>query len=544
MGLKRRCVAVSAIITLLWLPSSECFTLRPCVCSQELRNKLRSRSAISMVSAAPAVQAAPAADTFRSLYSDQLPGWLIDRLEELGFGTPTLVQQRAMADIMSGSDCVLHAQTGSGKTLAFLIPLFAMVDASRASVQGMVVVPTRELGLQVAAVAKRLAAATGKATGGKVMVMSVLEGSKNKRQRAWAWAEPPHIVIGNPDTLSHLVATGAIRCNAVRYVVIDEVDACLMSSASRTALSTLLAKHLSPTFAVEEEVDASASVGMAITGAAGPEDAQRRRVSPRQTVFASATVPQHNHFMKQCVSQQWTLTEPVHVQVHPKEAMPPSLTHHYLVCPAAKKLAALRSLVKRELGSSPSARALVFAQADRPLEEMAAVLSTDLAASADSPVAAHTSSSSTSTSDSSSSSSSKRSSAPQLAEVLREELGLSKRADAVDLFREGRTRVLLTTDMAARGLDIPEISHVFHFDLPLDPEGYIHRGGRAGRMGRSGKVVSIITPEQEFVITRLGNAVGVELSAMAARGGKDSSSSSSSSGVGDSSSSATADAAQ
>jgi superfamily II DNA/RNA helicase len=537
MGLKRRCLAVSTIATLLWLPSTESFALKPCVCSRELRNSLRSRSAISMVSAAPAVQAAPAADTFRSLYRDQLPGWLIDRLEELGFGTPTLVQQRAMADIMSGSDCVLHAQTGSGKTLAFLIPLFAMVNASRASVQGMVVVPTRELGLQVAAVAKRLAAATGRATGGKVMVMSVLEGSKNKRQRAWAWAEPPHIVIGNPDTLSHLVATGAIRCNAVRYVVIDEVDACLMSSASRTALSTLLAKHLSPTFAVEEEVDASASVGMAITGAAGPEDAQRRRVSPRQTVFASATVPQHNHFMKQCVSQQWTLTEPVHVQVHPKEAMPPSLTHHYLVCPAAKKLAALRSLVKRELGSSPSARALIFAQADRPLEEIAAVLSTDLTASAESPAAAQTSSSSDS-----SSSSSKRSSAPQLAEVLREELGLSKRADAVDLFREGKTRVLLTTDMAARGLDIPEISHVFHFDLPLDPEGYIHRGGRAGRMGRSGKVVSIITPEQEFVITRLGNAVGIELSAMAARGGKDGSSSASSGG--DSSSSATAEAAQ
>ena len=338
------------------------------------------------------------------------------------------------------------------------------------------------------------------------MVMSVLEGSKNKRQRAWAWAEPPHIVIGNPETLSNLVATGAIRCNAVRYVVVDEVDACLLNSASRTALSTLLAKHLSPTYAEEQEADAQSQVGLLITGAAGPEDATRRRVSFRQTVFASATVPQHNHFVKQCVSQQWTLTEPVHVQVHPKEAMPPTLTHHYLMCPAAKKLAALRSLIRKELSSDPASRALVFAQADRPLEQIAAVLAEDLQAMQQGDASPDHQGSA-------------------LAEVLRAELNLNKRADAVELFRAGSTRVLLTTDMAARGLDIPEITHVFHFDLPLDPEGYVHRGGRAGRMGRHGKVVSIITPEQEFVVLRLANAVGVELAHIATKSSKQASAS-------------------
>lgn len=79
--------------------------------------------------------------------------------------------------------------------------------------------------------------------------MSVLEGSSNKRQRAWAWADPPHIVIGNPENLSRLVTTGAVRVNAVSYVVVDEVDACLLSEGTRAWLHELLARSLSPTHA-------------------------------------------------------------------------------------------------------------------------------------------------------------------------------------------------------------------------------------------------------------------------------------------------------
>lgn len=83
--------------------------------------------------------------------------------------------------------------------------------------------------------------------------MSVLEGSSNKRQRAWAWADPPHIVIGNPENLSKLVTTGAIRVNAVSYVVVDEVDACLLSETTRASLHELLARSLSPTHADEQD---------------------------------------------------------------------------------------------------------------------------------------------------------------------------------------------------------------------------------------------------------------------------------------------------
>ncbi|CAM9473533.1 unnamed protein product, partial [Discosporangium mesarthrocarpum] len=274
--------------------------------------------------------------SFRDLFSHRIPDWLLSRLEELGYGTPTLVQRKALEVIFEGKDALVHAQTGSGKTLAFLLPMFAALEPSRSAVQALVVVPTRELGLQVAGVAKRLAAATSSSTGGRVQVMSVLEGSRNKRQRVWAWADPPHIVIGNPDNLSHLVSTGAIRVNSVAYVVVDEVDASLLSADTRASLHDLLAKSLSPTHAEDDQ------------GAGGEWSPIERRIRNRQTVFASATVPQHNHFIKQCVKRQWTLSQPVHVQVHPKETMPPSLSHYYVVCPADKKISVLRALVRRE----------------------------------------------------------------------------------------------------------------------------------------------------------------------------------------------------
>ena len=126
--------------------------------------------------AAAAAAAAAGTGTFREIFQGRLPDWLLTRLEELGFATPTLVQRQALEVILDDgggdakSDAVLHAQTGSGKTLAFLLPLLALVDPSRSAVQGLVVVPTRELGLQVAGVAKRLAAGAGSGRDRKIQV--------------------------------------------------------------------------------------------------------------------------------------------------------------------------------------------------------------------------------------------------------------------------------------------------------------------------------------------------------------------------------------
>lgn len=470
-----------------------------------------------------------------------LPSWLTNRASELGYRNPTIIQQRALESILQNEDVIIHAQTGSGKTLAYLLPLLSIVDASRAAVQGLIVVPTRELGLQVARVAKRLAAGSGRHTTarGKIMVMSVLQGSQNKRQRAWAWAEPPHICVGTPEELTKMVQHGAIRYNAVKYVVVDEVDACLLKESSSSPLHLLLSRYLSPTFA--NEVDAmlhehhwtssvAAAYGIATT-TAGASDVRSHIIShgnDRQTVFVSATIPQHNYFRKQCVKNQWVVREPIHICASPGELMPPGLKHSYIVCDSmVSKLGGLRRFLKKEFQAGKLKRVLLFCESDRPMEEMAQVISKDLNG-----VVCREGWETVPTVDR------YKDDYTTLVSILRFEESLSARASAMAIFQENfqlendegnkirekdtteslmdmhsnkKVRVLFCNDLAARGLDISDISHVINFDMPKDSDSYVHRGGRAGRLGRPGFVVTFIISSQEFILERLANKIGLSI---------------------------------
>lgn len=474
-----------------------------------------------------------------------LPCWLTSRASELGYTSPTIIQQRALDAILNNNDVIVHAQTGSGKTLAYLLPLFSIVDASRAAVQGLIVVPTRELGLQVARVAKRLAAGSGphNEARGKIMIMSVLQGSQNKRQRAWAWADPPHIVIGTPEELTKMVKFGGIRYNAVKYVVVDEVDACLLNESSSSPLHTLLSRYLSPTFANEDDAilqehylspTVAATYGV-VTTTASASDARSRVIShgnDRQTVFVSATIPQHNYFRKQCVKNQWVVREPIHICASPGEVMPPGLKHSYIVCESmTSKLGGLRRFLKKEFDQGKLNRVLIFCDSDRPMEEMALVVSKDLNG-----IVCREGWETSHDIDQI------KKRVNTLVSVLRYEESLSSRASAMDVFQgkgfvekdeetkglkendadpsmelnsNNRIRILFCNDLAARGLDISGVSHVINFDIPKDGDTYIHRGGRAGRLGRPGYVVTLIISSQEFVLERLANKLGLDIRCIA-----------------------------
>lgn len=459
--------------------------------------------------------AALANETFGVLYGQHLPEWLVRRAAECGWEYPTLVQERSLDAIFQGQDVVIQSQTGSGKTLSYLLPLFAKIEPSRAAIQALVIVPTRELGLQVARVAKRLAANAE----GKILVMNVLQGSQLKRQRAWAWAEPPQIVIGTPEELTNMVRLGGIRYNSVSYVVVDEVDACLLNNAgsmstnlaSSGALHELLSRHLSPTFEVVDRTD-DVPGGIQLE-----EKPTSRPISKtRQTVFCSATIPQHRYFLKQCTSNKWTIQEPVLVCASPGELIPPTLKHTYMVCAGQeRKLGAVRNLIKKLPNLT---KVLVFCDPSRPMEEMAQALAKELngvfwreSYGVD-----------------------EEAGASAITGVLRYEDSLSQRASAMLGFQgedggavEGRRfsdedgdppkklRILFSTDLAARGLDVSDISHVINFDLPLDGDTYVHRGGRAGRLGRKGMVLSLVTSDQEFVLERLANKLALTTTCIA-----------------------------
>ena len=514
--------------------------------------------------------------TFAELYSDHVPSWLMERLQKCDWIYPTLIQERTLnalfvtAPETASTDptttttpaattttipnsMVIQAQTGSGKTLTYLIPLLAQIQ-HRSAIQAMIVVPTRELGLQVAKVAKRLASGAPH----KILIMSLLQGSTLKRQRAWAWAETPQVVIGTPCELLDMVQYGGLpRINSIQYVVVDEVDACLVhqsgasfgtsSSSSSTnslgsgndsekdtkalasALHILLSQHLSPTYSVDDGTmflddsnraallqGSSSSSSSSLSSSSLSTAAKRTRpFQSRQTIFASATIPQHRHFLKQCQANQWTLEQPMFICTSPGESMPPTLQHGYVVCATKElKVAALRRLLKKLTAAAetatppaptttiptttstthPKKKILIFCDTIRPMEEMAQAIAHDFGG------VCYQEGKTTEDDESQ---------APPMVSVLRMEESLSQRAGATDAFRSDSNPLtfLLTGDLAARGLDIAGITHVIHFDVPPNADTYLHRSGRAGRLGRKGQVLSIITPEQEFVLERLANAL-------------------------------------
>jgi superfamily II DNA/RNA helicase len=244
---------------------------------------------------------------------------------------------------------------------------------------------------------------------------------------------------------------------------------------------------MSPTYAEEEEDT------MILPG--DSKTKQKRKFRTRQTIFASATIPQHRHFLKQCKANQWTMEEPVFVCTSPGEALPPTLAHGYMVCQSKeKKFATLRRVVKKV--ESSIYKILVFCDPSRPMEEMALALAHDVSGEyyRDGRSDLETMKS------------------EPIISVLRFEDSLTQRAGATKAFSENSEfRVMLTTDLAARGLDITGITHVVHFDLPNDADTYIHRSGRAGRLGQRGQVLSVLTTDQEFVLMRLSNALNLDL---------------------------------
>ncbi|CAA7405972.1 unnamed protein product [Spirodela intermedia] len=395
--------------------------------------------------------------TLRDICQSRVPEHVLRRAEDIGFTLPTEVQRQSLPVLLSGKDCVLQAQTGSGKTLAYLLLIFSAINPQRSAVQALVIVPTRELGMQVASVARMLAA---KPTGFESVdetctIMALLDGGMLKRHKTWLKAEPPEIVVATLSSLCQMLEKNVLKLDTIRVLVVDEVDFMFNSSKQGQYLRKLLTSYST--------------------------------IVTRQTIFASASIPQHNRFLYDCVQQKWTKNDVVHVHVNAVEPLPSCLRHRYVTCGKNEKLEVLLFLLHRDAPraaiifvndqSEKSKRAGDLPSALKVLESLKANYSGRLEV-----------------------------------RLLEEDMNFNARAASLSELRRGGC-LLVATDIAGRGFDLPETTHIYNFDLPKTAVDYLHRAGRAGRRPFSDEictVTSLISQEERFVLQRFENQLVFE----------------------------------
>ncbi len=330
----------------------------------------------------------------------------------MGYAVPTPIQEQAIPPMREGRDVLGQAQTGTGKTAGFGIPLIERIETRQRAVGAIVLVPTRELCLQVADELARLGRFAG------VRVLAVYGGVGLSRQTD-ALRTGVHIVVGTPGRVEDLLQRGALNLGQVRVAVLDEADR-MLDVGFLPAIEAIL----------------------------------RRTPATRQTALFSATIPQEVLGLAHRQTR-----DPVTISVDPEHPTVELIEQRMERVPDGDKLAALRA----HLDDPATNLALVFRRTTFKADRLAR----DLARSG------------------------------YRVAVLHGRRTQGQRERVLADLKAGRLQALVATDIAARGLDIPGLTHVFNFDLPDTPETYVHRIGRTGRAGEQGIAITLVASEDE-----------------------------------------------
>lgn len=350
----------------------------------------------------------------------------VKRLTELGITDPSPIQAEAIPPALEGKDLVAQSQTGTGKTLAYALPVLHRIQAPLREVQAMVLVPTRELGMQIVQTLEQLTKDTD------IRVQQLIGGASIDRQIDKLKLKP-QIVVGTPGRVQELVKLRKLKLSGIRTVVVDEVDQ-VFELGSMGEVEALL----------------------------------KGMLRDRQMLFFSATYPPQ----LQAVIDRW-MRDPVYVRVNPTQRTSETLEHFYFVSEERDKIDTLRRLVRLY---NPK-QAIVFINDTDDIGEAVAKLKY----------------------------------VGLSVEGLYGDSFKQERARAMQAFRAGSFQLLLATDVAARGLDLPQVTHVFNLDPPVDADHYVHRVGRTGRMGRKGTAISIVTPRELFIMDKFAKSLGIDL---------------------------------
>ena len=359
---------------------------------------------------------------------------LVTAVGALGYEEPTPVQRATIPVMLAGEDLLAQAATGTGKTAAFALPMIhrlaEQADGAagrktfRRTPRGLVLVPTRELAMQVSEAAHKYARGAG------ITVVPVYGGA-SMMQQIRALERGADVVVGTPGRVLDHVRRNSLALEGIRVLVLDEADEMLDMGFAED---------------LDEILDATPA--------------------ERQTALFSATMPPR---LKGIAERH--LREPRRITIAHEKTAPgkiPRVRQVAYMVPRAHKAAALQRVLDME---SPGS-ALVFCRTRIEVDTLVETLS------------AH----------------------GYRAEAIHGGMQQRQRETVMGRFRASKADLLVATDVAARGLDIPQLSHVFNYDVPSAPEAYIHRIGRTGRAGREGVAITLVEPREQRLLRSIESA--------------------------------------
>jgi ATP-dependent RNA helicase RhlE len=337
---------------------------------------------------------------------------LLDVLTRLNFHIPTPIQVSAIPVGLNGEDIIGIAQTGTGKTLAFGLPIIDRFvrNGNRSRGRALIILPTRELALQVDETMQKVGRPFGLRT-------SVLIGGAPIRQQLQSLRQNPDVIVATPGRLIDHMQTGSVDLRSADTVVLDEADRML-------------------------DMGFAPQIKRILEGV--PEE--------RQTMLFSATMPEQivaiaNRYMH----------KPTRVEIARAGTMAEGVSQELFIVPQEDKNDLLVRLMNEYKGTI-----LVFARTRSRARRVARFIKSTGVTSAE----------------------------------IHADRSLIQRRAALDGFKNGTYRVLVATDIAARGIDVSDIELVLNYDLPDSAEDYVHRIGRTGRAGKKGHAISFAAPDQ------------------------------------------------
>lgn len=333
---------------------------------------------------------------------------LLEILAELEYLTPTPIQTQAIPASLERKDLVGIAQTGTGKTLAFGIPMLQLLAIHKGT--GLVILPTRELALQVDENLRQIGAKIGLRT-------SVLIGGEPINRQLRALKTKPHIIIATPGRLIDHTERRSVDLSTVKILVLDEADM-MLDMGFLPQIKSIL--KLVP--------------------------------RERQTMLFSATMP--SQIVKIAADY---MSLPTRIEVAPAGTSAENVEQEIFVIDKESKFDYLKKILSETKGS-----VLIFMRTKHAVKGLTRKISQIGFSAAE----------------------------------IHSNRSLDQRRSALEGFKMGKYRILIATDIAARGIDVKEIELVINFDLPEKSGDYVHRIGRTARAGKSGKAISFVMPSQ------------------------------------------------